>query len=213
MRRPGPRQILLALLLCGSMAYLAYSVRGARRPATAQKPKTGAAAEKGRKVEPMLLTAAPGDAAFARYEEVVKRSIFQPPAPPSPPAGAGGNVLPVPPIPPASQTSAPPAPTPLDFTGWSYVGYVGIDGRMMGILQNESNQSVKYLGIGEEFLGGKVEQVTSEEITLTSPAGPVKLTVPRDFATTPLDRSASGQPGRPRPGGQAGPPGPGPQEQ
>lgn len=185
---------MLGVLLVAAIGFLGYTMLAIRRPAGEQAARRGQAAAKtkGRGATP--LWAAPADAAFARYEPMVKRDLFSP-APPRAQVPTSGTGL------PPLRTPQPPAPsakTPaaagVDVSGWAYVGYVVLGGVTYGLLQNDANRAFEQVPVGGSFLGAKVEKVTSEEITLSSAGAPITLTVPRDFPVTPLSKSASPAP-------------------
>jgi len=215
MRKVSPRHVFLGLLLCGAVAYLAVTVRTTPRPAAATQPKkpapTGtqvAKAEQG----PVDLKL-PEEAEFSSYQGMVARDIFSPPKPPQPKA-----LLPTPPLPSGTGPKPPdaaPKPKPPDLSGWSYAGYIVIGDQKIGVLQNEGNNSMMELPLGEplgaQFPGAKVQEITSDEIVITSPRGEVRLSTPRDFPVLSLGKSSAGTPSRPVRGGQQpGQPQPGP---
>jgi hypothetical protein len=84
---------------------------------------------------------------------------------------------------------------PLSFPGWSYVGYFKLDGKMYGVLRNESDRTVEELEVGESFRGAVVQQITPQEIRLKSGSREVALVVPDTFSLVPLDRAPSAAPG------------------
>jgi len=205
MRRVSARHITLGLLLCGAIAYLAYAVKTASPPSSAKEGSAIASrtthvakADQG----PLDLRL-PEEVDFDRYQSMIARNIFAPPAPPKPPEPP--KVLPLPTF--QSEVKPPvstPPPRP-DLSGWTYVGYMVAGGRKIGVLQNEGNDRMEELSIGKEFLGAKVRDITSDEIVFTSPGGEVRLSVPRDFPVVSLSKTSAGTPSRPaRP--QPGPP-------
>jgi hypothetical protein len=153
-----------------------------------------------------LAAAAPSDADFERYQMIVQRNIFSPPAPPPPPKPLPLPPLPVPKSTPPTVTEPPhpPAPSSPSFPGWEYAGYIEIDGKMLGIIQNPTDRTVEYLAVGDAFRGATVTKVSSDEIQFTvAGAPPGVLQRPETWRLTPLDKSAaatSARPTRPQPG-------------
>jgi hypothetical protein len=203
--------VVLGVLLLASIAFLGYTMASVRRP-RAPAAKGGQETAKSKSGGPVTeLVAAPADAAFGRYEAMVKRDIFSPPAPPKVQPAGGSGLPPMPnPQPAGGGSSTPPTPR-VDVSGWTYVGYIVMGGVTYGVLQNDANGTAQEVAVGGDFLGAKVQKVTSEEITLSSGGAPITLTVPRDFPVTPLSRAAGPTASRPRPQTPAaGPPGPPP---
>jgi len=207
MKELKARHVALAALLCGAIAFLAHTVMVTSRPASKARPKPQQSkASAGTEAdEDRLQTAAPTDATFARYDGMVERNIFLPPRKPEPPPAKQEK------LPTFSKSTTPKTPSDTakspDFAGWSYVGYVVIEGRTIGLLQNESSSSAREVAVGDEFLGATVEEITPQEISLKSRTTSVSLSVPRDFPVLNLSKGSSAEPSRPRrarPG--AGPP-------
>jgi len=197
MRRVSRRHIVLGLMLCGAIAYLAFAVRSTSRSAPGSRSKEGAsatdrAAREKQEAQDLKL---PQAEQFARYQETITRNIFASPAPPKPQATT--NVPPPPPLQAPSQPVSPPRPQPPDFSGWSYVGYMVIGDQRIGVLQNEGNDSMTEVAVGGQFLGAQAERITSDEIVFTSPGGTVRLSTPRDFPVVSLSKSSAGAPSRP----------------
>jgi len=202
MKRVSPKTILYLVGLVGALVYLAVAMTSMRpRPA---KPKRSAEAKPAAKAEAggvRLVQAAPADADFTRYQLVVARNIFSPPAPP-PPAKQAPIIPPPLVLRPEDMREKPPAPpTPPSLTNWSYVGYVAIDGRSTGIIQNDETRSIKELQLGEQFQGYRVEAITREEMALSFGATKTSLKKPLDFPIVPLEGTAGGSPQPGRPGG------------
>jgi hypothetical protein len=77
------------------------------------------------------------------------------------------------------------------------VGYVEIDGKMMGILQNLTDRTVEYLAVGDAFRSAKVMSVTATEISLKAGAAPpAVITRTQTFDLVPLEKGASGSQNR-----------------
>jgi hypothetical protein len=208
MRRPRTSQLVLALLMCGAAAFLVYSLTSTR-PGPQRRHRiarrVGTAASGAAAAEAALAPAAPADADYGRYEEIVKRNVFAPPAPPPPPPAVKPRG-PLPPLAPPKPANPPPPPRPSapSFPGWSYLGYIEINGKMLGILQSPSDRSVEYVGAGDSFKGAKVDQVTPSEIHLSAGGASTTLARPQDFSLIPLSKSAGraarGPGAPPRPG-------------
>ncbi|MGD0110447.1 MAG: hypothetical protein ABSD48_01120 [Armatimonadota bacterium] len=208
MRSPKSTQLALAVVLIVAVAFLLYTLSSGRHPTsktrrTARRTRTAVVEQAARP----LAAAAPSDADFGRYEAIVQRNIFSPPAPPPPPKPKPLPSLPVQPIPP-SQPVRPPAPSAPSFPGWAYAGYIEIDGKMLGIIQNATDRTVEYLAVGDSFRGVPVTKVNSNDIEFTvSGAPPAVLHRADTWQLTPLDKGATAtqaRPGRQPQGGQAG---------
>jgi len=194
MPRPNPRHIVLALLLAASIAFLLISVRGTRSRLTVQgdSQEAQAADASQPQVERPLEPAVPADVDFGRYAKLAQDDIFserraEPPPPPKPPKPA-----PLPPL-PGSEQAKPPEPK-VDFSGWSYMGYIELDDRKLGLLQNGTTHTCEYLAVGDSFMGAKVEQLDREDIRLRVGASRTTLSRPRDFSVTPLAKAAAPAP-------------------
>lgn len=197
MRKPEARHVILAILLCASAAFLVYSLVGGR-PSPVERARASGQDDQGSgdsTAAPALQAAAPDAADLKRYQIVLDRDLFKtgasrPPQQTKPP-------LPVPPLNKPKPTPAPPKPAVADFTGWSYVGYVVLDGTKIGLLHHESSNSCEYRAVGEEFLGAKVESIDGEDLRLRAGSSQVTLSRERDFALLPLDKAP--QPSTPTP--------------
>ncbi len=197
MRRPSGRHIVLGALLAASILFLLHGM-----PGTAPRGMGGEEQAEAESAAPaaalQLPPAAPWDADRDRYVELANTNIFSqrrsqpPPSEPKP-------VPPSPPLPrePDDREAAPSEPK-ADLVGWSYIGYVEVGGELLGILQNETTLSCKYLAVGDRFQGATVEEISRESLGLRSGASRVTLSRPRDFPVTPLEKAAGGQPGPPR---------------
>lgn len=196
MRKPSGRQIVLGALLAGSIVFLLHGMRGGAprdMGGEEQAQAEGAAPAAASQLPP----AAPRDVGFDRYAQLAKTNIFSqhrsqpPPSRPQP-------VLPEPPLPQANDREEPPPEPKVDLVGWSYVGYVEAGGDLLGILQNETTLSCKYLAVGDTFQGATVEEISRESLGLRSGASRVTLSRPRDFPVTPLAKAPGGEPAPPR---------------
>jgi hypothetical protein len=208
----GPRgmQPWLFAALGAAVLVLLYSMTG-----TGRAPRVAREASKKHKARTAsadtavtLRAAAPADATFDRYRMIIARNVFSPPAPPKP---AEGPKVSIPPIKPAqtvrptpaaseavTRPSGPPPPPPL--TGWSYVGYVVIGGKKLGIVENDGANTTENVEIGASFHGYTVKSVDGEQIVLEARGSEQILKRPTDFGLVPLSGSASPQPSqRPRP--------------
>jgi len=194
MPRFNPRHIVLALLLAASIAFLLISVRGTRSRLTVQGDwqEAKAADASQPQVERPLEPAVPADVDFGRYAKLAQDDIFserraEPPPTPKPPKPA-----PLPPL-PGSEQAKPPEPK-VDFSGWSYMGYIELDDRKLGLLQNDTTHTCEYLAVGDSFMGAKVERLDREDIRLRVGASRTTLSRPRDFSVTPLAKAAAPAP-------------------
>jgi hypothetical protein len=196
MPRPSARHLVMGFLLFASAIFLLYSLQGGGRPAgepgTAVRERGEAEAGAGEEAAPS--PAAPTDVGFDRYEELAARSPFAPrrAAPPPQKKEQPQKMLPPPPPP-------PPAEKKINLTGWTYVGYITLDERKLGIVQHESSTSVEFLEAGTHWLGAEVTEVTGEVIRFKSGTSGTTLSRERDFAVTPLGKAAAKNPSRRRP--------------
>ena len=212
MKSPRSTQVMLAVALVAAVAFLIYTMSSNRPSATntrrtARRARTVATARAAKPLAP----AAPSDAEFGRYEMIIARDVFSPHPPPPPPKNSGLPPLVVAPPPNAGTGPVapvePPPPQAPSFPDWTYVGYIGINGKTLGIIQNLTDRTVEYLAVGESFRGAAVTKVNSTDIEFTVPgAPPTLLHRPETWQLTPLDKAATpGQQGRavrPQPGGQ-----------
>jgi len=193
MKSPKSTQMVLAVVLVAAVAFLLYTMAGGRHSTSktrriARRTRT-AAVEQAAKP---LAAAAPSDADFGRYEATVQRNIFSPPAPPPPPKPKPLPPLPVQPPPPPPQPVQPPTPSAPSFPGWAYAGYVEIDGKMLGIIQNATDRTVEYLAVGDSFRGATVTKVDSNDMEFTASGAPAAVLHRADtWQLTPLDKTAA----------------------
>ena len=194
------RAIVLAVLFCVSVIFLLFSLRRPRLPA-ARRAEAGRRAAAASRQQPAAaaIAAAPADVDFSRYEGLAKRSIFVPRGAKAPPKNdKQGPVSPsaLPPI-------GPPRPEPprtLDLSGWSYLGYLVLDGNKVGIVQQASSGRSEYLPVGSSFLGARVQDANDKTIRFRFDSSETTLTRTRDFHLLPLDRGSAAAPAaRPRP--------------
>ena len=198
------RNIALFVALLASAAFLVYSLRATRPPEAAG---SGESAEQQASADEPRLTvaAAPAEADLARYGGVISRNIFVPYRPPAPRPDTsalpplGSVPQPAPPPPPPK----PPAPK-VDVAGWSYVGYMTINGVRYGLLESESTRSWEQLKEGESFQGGKVEKIDATEIRFVSGSSHVSISRSERFPVLPLAGSATAR--APGGGSPSGPP-------
>jgi len=190
MSMPSRRHLLLAILLLGSVGFFIYSLRGGQvareqisRPLqeTATTPTT-----RERDIQP----AAPPDVDFSRYAALAGNNVFSENRALSKPekSAPSGKVEPPPPL-PSGENSKPVTPE-VDFSGWSYAGYVELNGEQLGILQNDATRACKYVGQGDNFMGATVEDIDRESISFRSGSSKKSLSRPRDFPITPLEKGA-----------------------
>ncbi|MCJ7749963.1 MAG: hypothetical protein MUQ65_02540 [Armatimonadetes bacterium] len=194
MPRPNPRHIVLALLLAASITFLLVSLRGtgARPAAEGDRQEAKAADASQPRAERPLEPAISDDADFGRYAKLAQADLFserraEPPPPPKPPKPAS-----LPPLPGSAQAK-PPEPK-VDFAGWSYMGYIELDDRKLGLLQNDTTHTCEYLAVGDSFMGAKVETLDREDIRLRVGSSRTTLNRPRDFPVTPLAKAAAPAP-------------------
>jgi len=197
MPRPSPRYIVLALLLVASVAFLLVSLRGTggRPDAEGDRQEAKAADASRPQAQRPLDPAVPDDVDFGRYAELAQADVFSESraAPPKPPKPA--KPAPLPPL-PGSEQAKPPEPK-ANFSGWSYMGYIELDDRKLGLLQNDTTHTCEYLAVGDSFMGAKVEKLDREDIRLRVGSSRTTLSRPRDFSVTPLAKAAASAP-RPR---------------
>jgi hypothetical protein len=199
MPRVSSRNLLLALLLAASVAFLLHALRGpkAARPPVQERV---AESESGRRTprstaEGEVASAAPADADFGRYAALARIDLFSKQR--TPPKKQTTPLPPPPPL-PKNGNEKPPA-RKIDFAGWTYVGYIALDGKELGILQNDTTHTCEYLAVGDKFLGATVEALDRESMKLKSGRSRTTLSRPRDFSVVPLDTAAAARPPRPQP--------------
>ncbi len=192
MSRVSRTHLVLALLLIGSVVFLAVTLRGPRpahRNARNISLSSESAAASTIKTPRKLRPAAPSDVDFRRYAALASSPIFgallPPPIPPKP-------ILNLPPPIPVP----PPAPR-LDLTGWAYAGTVTLQSKelgvmKLGIVQNEAAGSVEYLAVGDSFLGATAQSVTEDSITFDMVGSVTTLSRPKEFSLSPLSAAAGG---------------------
>lgn len=207
MQKLNARRLALALVLCASLVFLLYALRGRGGPGrsgrdtqpqlSAERPEAA--------VETAAAPRAIGDVDFSRYEEVARVNLFAPRS--SRRAQARTQPLrPPPPLPTSNDSppsTRPSRPRPPDTNGWSYAGHVVIDGRVVGIVQNLENPVMprcEYLAVGDSFLGATVTEITSDELRIGRGNAAAMLSRVTDFSLVPLARDASAVSARPRPG-------------
>jgi hypothetical protein len=153
----------------------------------------------------VIPTAVPDDVDFGRYEDLARTNVFsdrRTSAPPTPKTQVKspqslpnfGDTKPSPPKDPE-----PPPPKQSDFAGWTYAGYIIVNGEKRALLQNDSSDTGRDFAVGEKFLGATVEEVTGRTIRLRSGRSVTTLSIPELFPIVPLDKSASATPERQRP--------------
>jgi hypothetical protein len=197
MGKPSRRQVILGVLLVGSILFLLHGMRGASLRQTREQERAPADAAPPA-VASELRPAAPEDVAFDRYAQLSKTNVFSEHRS-GPPRKEPRSVPPPPPLPGGNGTKKQPPSPKSDFAGWSYVGYVLIGGEQLGILQNDTTKACKNLAVGESFQGATVESIDRKAIRLRSGTSPpTTLTRPRDFPITPLAKPAKPADGPPR---------------
>ena len=205
MQRLSRRHAVLAILLVAAIGFFIYTLksgRPARGPAASER---GSQAAQSRRLaaEQELRPAAPADVDFRRYASLASSGIFsERKVGPGPTSSQRKGTIRTPPLPGSGppSTGGPPSVGP-NLTGWSYAGYVALDGEEIGVLQNDSTMSCEYLAVGDRFMGAEVESLDRDSIRLRSGASTTSLSRPRDFSIKPLDGGQGGaRPQPPRPG-------------
>ena len=206
MPRLSGKHAVYGVLLLASVAFLLYSMQTAKnRPDAADgisAGRTGGAG--GQEVAAAIPTAVSDDVDFSRYEDLARTNVFsdrRTSAPPTPKTQARppqslpdfSDVKPSPPKDPPVTTKQ------ADFAGWTYAGYIIVNGEKRGLLQNDSSDTGRDFAVGEKFLGATVEEVTGRTIRLRSGRSVTTLSIPELFPIVPLDKSASATPERQRP--------------
>jgi hypothetical protein len=223
MQKVSPKTILYLVLLAGSVAFLAYALRNRATPAPSETRKRPTMTVRGGPTTPWgtvaattesaapahLTPAVEGEADFGRYRDVLTRNIFA-----TAPSAAKGQGPPVkahpdkPFVQKVQQPQPPVIPPPPSLAHWNYVGYMGINGQVQGVVQNVETNSVEQRPVGGEFFGYKVESVDREQMVFVHGTTRVTLTIAKeDFPITPLDQGAAPQPNPPG-GGRGGRGGP-----
>ena len=196
---PSRRHMVLALLLCASAALLVYALRSSG-PRSASKGGAESESQKPQLADAgpqAIASALPADVAFSRYDALTKSGLFGD-RPQAPPPKAGGERKParLERLPPLGAEAKPQAPA---AASWSYLGYVALDGKKFGIVKNTGSDECRYLAEGEDFLGGKVEEIAREAIRVRTGSRQTSVSRVRDFSLTPLTRAGAGQPRQVRP--------------
>ena len=193
---PSRRHTVLAILLCASVVFLLYSLRSSgRRAAPKAGGERGSQQTQEAETSPdAVASVAPGEVEFSRYELLAKSALF-----------GGSKQEPPPketPVKPAKRELPPFQPPPVErmpaTTGWSYLGYVIVDGKEFGIVKNESSGECRYLAEGEDFLGSKVEEIGGEAMRLRTGSSQTSLSRNRDFSLVPLSGSGAREERGPR---------------
>ena len=205
MPRLSGKHLVYGVLLLGAVAFLLYSMQTAgNRPDAGEGLSAGRAGDAAeQEVAAAIPTAVPDDVDFSRYEDLARTNVFsdrRTSAPPTPktqvkspqPLPDFSDVKPVPP-------KDPSPPRQSDFAGWTYAGYIIVNGEKRGLLQNDSSDTGRDFAVGEKFLGATVEEVTGRTIRLRSGRSVTTLSIPELVPIVPLDKSASATPERQRP--------------
>ena len=215
MARLSSSQLRLGGGLVVAAVLLVYTLNSGQQPApTIEKHKPRmrttvvAQQDAGQQAAAPLRWAAPSDADFGRYEPIAARDIFSPPKPkvekpkpvrPAPPPlvppigprlgirGPNGELIDT--RPPAPRPAPPPT-----LTGWTYVGYLTINGTTRAILQSDSSDTVQSPEVGTDFQGFHVVSADGEEAVLTAGGGRTTLKRTKDFPILPLGKSAAATP-------------------
>ena len=203
MRKPSRRGALLGVLLFASAAFLLYSLHSARPRLTAADDAPERTEERGAAQQPAgpLVPAAPADVEFARYQELASRNVFSLHGTPAPPPRDDNGEKPPFSPPPRFEPEGRPAAEPKrsSFSGWTYTGYMTINGEKRAILVNESGDSWEEVVVGGKFQDATVLEMTGEEIRIKSGASVITLASTDSFPVTPLESTerAETRPRRP----------------
>jgi hypothetical protein len=135
-----------------------------------------------------------------RFDAVVKRNLFLPPAQQRPP---------VPPALPALPALPPVQPMPVEaFTAraveqpqWAYAGYATADGDPIAIVVNSATGRAEFVRVGQTLDGARVSDISADQVQLTRDGVTTALGLSEAFTATPLD--APPQQSRPAAGGQS----------
>ncbi|MFB3880243.1 MAG: hypothetical protein ACE149_03220 [Armatimonadota bacterium] len=204
MQRLSRRHAVLALLLVASIGVFAYVLKGGQAPPRQTSGEGQNRSAQAKSAPQQKLTpAAPPDVDFRRYASLASTDIFSPQrsAPAAAPPQRTRPILPVPPLGDSQRTSSPPPRPGPNLDGWTYVGYVDLDGEQLGVIQNDSTMSCEFLAVGDTFMGAEVTSVDRDAMHLRSGGATQTLSRPRDFSLRPLERPAGAtQPPQPRPG-------------
>ncbi len=205
MPRLSGKLAIYGALLLASAAFLLYSVLTAgSRAGSGERLSAGRTGDAGeQRIAAAIPAAVPDDVSFDRYRDLARTNVFsdrQASAAPTPTAPTKA-VQPLPNF--GTPASSPPTATATskqpDFAGWTYAGYVLINDKKRGLLQNDSSDTGKDLAVGDTFLGATVEEVAGRTIRLRSGKSVTTLSIPELFPIVPLDNSASATaPPRPR---------------
>lgn len=197
MPRLSGKLAIYGALLLASAAFLLYSLLTARTRAGAGESlaagRTGDAGEQ--RIAAAIPAAVPDDVDFGRYRDLARTNVFSDrqasvAATPTQKTKVTDALPKFPTLPASPPTGTVTSKQP-DFAGWTYAGYVLINGEKRGLLQNDSSDTGKDLAVGEKFLGATVEEVTGRTIRLRSGRSPTTLSIPELYPIVPLDNSAS----------------------
>ncbi|HUT73246.1 MAG TPA: hypothetical protein VM221_00225 [Armatimonadota bacterium] len=191
--RRGPRAVALKSAAAGFALVIVAVAWGANRSA-APAPASARPAARAT-VRPV----APAPKADEwRFDAVVERNLFLPPAQQRPPA------------PPALLPALPPVqPMPVEaFTAraveqpqWTYAGYATADGDPIAIVVNSATGRAEFVRVGQTLDGAHVSDISADQVQLTRDGVTTALRLSEAFTATPLD--APPQQSRPAAGGQS----------
>lgn len=205
MPRLSGKLAIYGALLLASAAFLLYSVLTAgSRAGSGERLSAGRTGDAGeQRIAAAIPAAVPDDVDFDRYRDLARTNVFSDRQASAAPISTAPTkaVQPLPNF--GGSVSSPPAATATskqpDFAGWTYAGYVLINDKKRGLLQNDSSDTGKDLAVGDTFLGATVEEVAGRTIRLRSGKSVTTLSIPELFPIVPLDNSASATaPPRPR---------------
>jgi hypothetical protein len=194
MPRLSGKHAVYGVLLLASIAFLLYSVQSARTGA-GEGLAAGRTGDAGaQRIAAAIPAAVPDDVDFDRYRDLARTNIFsdQRASAAPPPKAPTTAVQPLPKF--TKQTPAPETTSSSKqsaFAGWTYAGYVLVNGEKRGLLQNDSSDTGKDFAVGDKFLGATVEEVTGQTIRLRSGKVVTTLRISDQYPIVPLDSSAS----------------------
>ncbi len=148
-----------------------------------------------------LTQAAPDQADLTRYQVIVARNIFAPPAPKQErtanrPRARFTGIQPVviPPVPPGSSQAEL---TPDSLDNWQFAGYYVTDGVTKAVLQNEAEDGYQFVAAGDRFKNYTVESVSTEDhgqVVLVCGRTRQTLKPVEDFSLVPLQGATISNP-------------------
>jgi hypothetical protein len=206
MSRSQRRTVPLVVLAAVAVGAIVFAQTG-RKPVVASSVQVN----NDRKAAPLVVVSADGATRkpLEYYTSGVRSDLFVTPEAPKPEVKKEAP----------KKVVALPAAAPVivdPFADYAYSGTVGMNDQLVALVENIKTREGQYLKVGDDFLGGKVSQVTDRMVSVTTPTGPKMMAKSDDYKMASLDKSAGflqpntqqGVPGAP---GQTGamPAGPG----